>query len=290
MKPIFYSLFFILSLILVGCEKTIDESELVERKDIHYQINSDKPLTGSVFSYHDNGQVKTSGTYKKGLKEGLFEEFYDNGQLEKREVYESGILKDFFRYSKSDDEYLILSDSFSDDGWTLSENSELIIKVGDTIFRGGEIEGDGIVKFLKRVTGEPFTGFVVSYHDNGLLDEKFSVKDGKYEGPYKQFHENGTLNVKTNFENGLEEGPYKEFHENGTLKTKVNFKNGLEEGQYEEFYEDGSLYVRMTLKNGKRDGLFQWFVIETGSIWGESCHQNGETVDMSFCEGEQNSN
>ena len=72
----------LITIFLTACsDNNIDESELVVRKDIHYQINSDKPFTGSVSSYHENGQKKNLGTYKKGLKDGLSEESFPNGQL-----------------------------------------------------------------------------------------------------------------------------------------------------------------------------------------------------------------
>jgi antitoxin component YwqK of YwqJK toxin-antitoxin module len=68
-------LILLITVFLIACtDNTIDESELVVRNDIHYQINSNKPFTGSVTSYHENGQKKNMVTYKRGLKDGLSEE------------------------------------------------------------------------------------------------------------------------------------------------------------------------------------------------------------------------
>jgi len=308
MKTLLYSVILTLTVILVGCEKTIDESELVERKDIHYQINSDKPFTGSVFSYHDNGQVKTSGTYKKGLKEGLFEEFYDNGQLlssvnyfmgEKegveniyfengnihfiknyknnllngvketyfengqvvlKEKFESGVLKDFSRYDEDGIEFLIFSIDMNDDyNWFLSKTSQIILKIGDSIIREGEIKVDGVWEFLKRTTGEPFTGLIVSYYDSGELYDRGYVK------------------------NGLEHGVYETFYESGVIEYRGNMSEGKSEGLSESFYENGNLEEEGHNINGKMVGIWEYFN-EDGTFKEKKCYQNGEEVDMSFCE------
>lgn len=277
MKTIFCLSIFILTLLLVGCEKTIKKSELVERKNIHYQINSDKPFTGNVFSYHENGQVKISGKYKKGLKEGLFEQFYDNGQLlysvnyfmgekegvEKtyfengnihfisnyknnlltgvketyfengqmnlKEKYKGGVLEDVTRFNQSGDEILTISFYWDDNyDYSLSKSSEVIIKFGDNIIREGKIEGDGIREYLKRTTGEPFTGFVNTYKDNGQLNDRAYIKNGIQHGPIESFHENEVIQKRFNMYAGKLEGLYETFHKNGNLKQKKCYQNGEE--------------------------------------------------------------
>ena len=89
MKLILYPLILILSLILVGCEKTIDESELVVRNDIHYHGHSDKPYTGKTVSYED-GRLKSRGYFKNGKKEGIYETYHRNGQLYSNFQFKNG--------------------------------------------------------------------------------------------------------------------------------------------------------------------------------------------------------
>lgn len=277
MKTICYPSLLILSLILIGCDKTIDISELVERKGVHYQINSNKPFDGTVFSHHENGQVKTSGNYEKGLKEGLFEEFYDNGQLlysvnyfmgekegvEKtyfengnihfisnyknnlltgvketyfengqmnlKEKYKDGVLEDITRFNQSGDE--ILTISFYIDGnyaRSLSKSSEVILKIGDNIIREGKIEGDGVWKYLKRSTGEPFTGFINNYKDNGQLRDRGYIENGMLHGVIESFHDNEVIKERLNMYDGKIEGLYETFHENGNLKQKKCYQNDEE--------------------------------------------------------------
>ena len=310
MKTIFFLSIIILTLILVGCEKTIEASKLVERKDIHYQINTDKPFTGTVVSYHENGQVKISGKYKKGLKEDLFEEFYDNGQLlysvnyfmgkkegveniyfrngnihiinnyknnlltgvkkthyENGQVnliekYKGGIIEDFSRFSISGDEYLIISEGFNDDWeFIISKNSDVVIKIDDTVIREGEVRWglDEVIQYLKRTTGEPFTGFVFSYHNNEKLDSRVYVKNGFEHGLFEIFYENGGISSRVNMYEGKFEGSYETFYENGTLESVDHYSNNKRVGLAKNFFEDGTLFEK-------------------------TCYQNDEEVEMSFCD------
>lgn len=314
MKTLLYSVTLTLTVILVGCEKTIDESELVERKDIHYQINSDKPFTGSVFSYHDNGQVKTSGTYKKGLKEGLFEEFYDNGQLlssvnyfmgEKegveniyfengnihfiknyknnlltgvketyfengqlklRENYENGEFEEkIIRYDEDGNEILIISYSYDDDyNFILSKSSEVICKIGDNIIREGKVDGDQRWEYLRKKNEEPFSGIIISYYDNGKIEERFLVENGLMGSLlWEMFYESGKIQYRDH--NGLSQ----EFYEDGSIKSRYNY-----------------IYV-YDITNNKdywnKNGLLENFDVN-GDLESMECYQNNEEVDMSFCE------
>ena len=62
---------FIASLVLiVGCSKTIDEKELVERTGLKYKVNKEKPYTGKVVSKHENGQKRYEEIFKDGKPDG----------------------------------------------------------------------------------------------------------------------------------------------------------------------------------------------------------------------------
>jgi len=261
MKSMFYLLIITLSLVLVGCDNNIDESELVVRKDIHYQINSDKPFTGSVTSYHENGQKKNMGTYKKGLKDGLKETYFDNGQLELKQNYENGKLKEtIVRYDESGTEFLIMSFFLDDDSnFILLSDSEVVIKKGGNIIREGKVEG-GVpqLQHLKKSNEEPFNGLVVSYHDNGNPRCRSLSRNGFYNGVSECFTENGQLQYKWNMKDGKFHGPYELWTDDGD--------------KLEQFYKDG-----------EQHGLRK-YVRSDGSIWSEKCYQNGEEVSLTVCE------
>ena len=79
-------------LLISGCGKVVEESELNFRNDTYYPINSDKPYSEKIVSYYENGQLKKSGNYINGKQIGSSEwykktELYLNSRLLKMENY-----------------------------------------------------------------------------------------------------------------------------------------------------------------------------------------------------------
>ena len=90
------------------------ETELIERDEVWYTKDNDKPYSGKVFSlyeggekdeegtfkdgkqdgkwtnWHENGQKKEEGIYKDGVQHGLFTGWYENGQKEEERTYKDG--------------------------------------------------------------------------------------------------------------------------------------------------------------------------------------------------------
>jgi len=278
MKNIFFPLILILSLILVGCEKTIDESDLVERKDIHYQINSDKPFTGSVVSYHENGQVKTSGSYKKGLKEGLFEEFYDNGQILTSVNY--------FMSGKEGVENIYFENG--NINFINNYKNNLFNGVKETYFENGQVE------LRENYESGEYKEKIIRYDENGnevlvliyddelisknseVIEKKIIIDEEKYEYDWSYFR-------KSNNEPFT--GRVIRFYPNGQLNHQCLVVNSEEEGYFEFYHENGKLMIEGNYRGGREEGVWKDYG-EDGKISGVVCYQNGEEVDMSFCEEE----
>tara|TARA_A100001388_G_C28541743_1_gene390576 strand:- start:90 stop:452 length:363 start_codon:yes stop_codon:yes gene_type:complete len=77
-------------LLILGCGKVVEKSELNFRNGIYYPINSDKPYSGKIVSYYENGQLEYSKNYKNGQSEGLHKSWYENGQLKTSGNYKNG--------------------------------------------------------------------------------------------------------------------------------------------------------------------------------------------------------
>ena len=77
-------------LIIISCSKEIQLDQLVERNGLSYEVNNEKPFTGSTLSYHPNGQLESRIEYKDGLKVGMSEIFYENGQILTSKNYKDG--------------------------------------------------------------------------------------------------------------------------------------------------------------------------------------------------------
>ena len=81
-------------LLILGCGKVVEESELNLRDGKFYPINSDKPYSGKIVSYYENGQIESSKNYKGGLLDGLSEWYLKNGRLKFSLNYK---VEEFFR-------------------------------------------------------------------------------------------------------------------------------------------------------------------------------------------------
>ena len=267
----------ILSLILVGCEKTIDESELVEREDIQYQINSDKPYTGSVFSYHDNGQVKTSGMYKKGLKGGLFEEFYENGQLLSSVNY--------FMGGKEGVENIYFENSSIRFRNTYKNN--VLNGVRETYFDTGELKtkedylnGEFKKLFVRYVLSGKEVLYVRMNNKGEFMDNSDLFTNGTT--PFDRPVLKGSGEVY--------EGPYIfEYYHDGNLGGSMEFEHyDSEKKLFKVYYDNGQLSESGTVKGMELHGVVDRYS-EDGTKVSSTCNQNGKEVNMSFCEVEKNS-
>jgi hypothetical protein len=78
-----------------------------------------------------------------------------------------------------------------------------------------------------------------------------------------------------------------EFHPNGQLKSRVNYQSkndgGEKDGLWESYHENGQLMVKVNYKDGKQDGPYESYKAN-GELWSTYCLDNGEFVDMSYCE------
>jgi len=75
-------------LLIVGCSKDLDT--LQNRGGIKYEINSEKPFSGSVYKEYQSGEKELKGNFKNGKKDGLWTKWLENGQKEEEETFKDG--------------------------------------------------------------------------------------------------------------------------------------------------------------------------------------------------------
>ena len=83
----------IVLLLIVGCSKEPINFEqmLVERDNVYYTKDTNKPYTGNVFSLYDDGKKKSEGAFKDGKEIERTEWYYlKNGQKRFEETYKDG--------------------------------------------------------------------------------------------------------------------------------------------------------------------------------------------------------
>ena len=93
-----YSILCLCLLILSGCQKKREKSQLNFRDGLYYPVNSDSTYSGKIVTYYENGQYKTVIKVKDGLKDGLTKSWWENGRLESLKFYNNGVLSGKHKY------------------------------------------------------------------------------------------------------------------------------------------------------------------------------------------------
>ena len=103
-------------------------------------------------------------------------------------------------------------------------------------------------------TGEPFSGEVRSYYDNGVVKSSMVYKDGLKDGAAHYFYDNGKEKRQEVYTKGVIHGMLTEYYNDGFLKFEVEYDNGMRNGVFRSYYEDGQLRVEEEYINGKKEG------------------------------------
>ena len=143
-------------------KKVVDESKLLERGGLKYEVNSEKPFTGIAISYYETGEKQSEQEYRNGKEEGKYIALFPNG-------------KKFFQSWKQDGKQ---------NGKTTiwHANGQKDTEVG---FRDGEYHGE----YMK-------------WYENGQKKDVGEYRDGKLEGESTAWHENGQKMMQSVFRDG----------------------------------------------------------------------------------------
>tara|TARA_X000001036_G_scaffold401539_1_gene406701 strand:- start:819 stop:1415 length:597 start_codon:yes stop_codon:yes gene_type:complete len=76
----------------------ISEKNLVIRNNLFYKKFTNKPFSGLVETYHENGQLKTTGQIINGKKNSLWEKYYSNGRQKSIGHYKMGVKEGSWKY------------------------------------------------------------------------------------------------------------------------------------------------------------------------------------------------
>ena len=180
--------------------------------------------------FFENGKVKSSGTYKQGVPEGVTRLYAEDGSLVGSKMYKSGAL---------------IGEGIYDERGNQQGNWK-------EYYSTGELRAEGKYENGKRIAPWKF------YHQNGKLEQAGSyVKGGKPDGDWKWYYESGNVLREEHFERGKSEGEMREYNDSGKVITKGNFLDGEMDGFW--FLDDGDEREEGTYKSGQRDGLWKFF-------------------------------
>ena len=179
---------------------------------------------GEMTTYYTTGTVKEWYNYKKGLKNGPFEEI---------SIYGYVTLKGAFK------------DGEKDGTW-------------EYFYYSGEKE-----KITNYVNGA-LNGKYEYYYDNGQLNVEGYYKNGKKDGVWSWYTNKGSRDMSGTFKDDLQHGDWTYWHPTGELSYTAKYTNGLKDGLWSYFYKNGKKFKDGTYKEDEKNGTWKtWYEDET---------------------------
>ena len=179
-KLVNYIIILALSIIIFGCSGlTIivvsDQYEIIEETpegEINYK---EKPFSGEILKYYDNGQLCYEVNYKNGKLDGVWKKYYKDGSLECKGIYKDNELDGYWE------------SYYSNDQLSVQKN-----------YKNGKLDG-------------PYK----SYFAYGFLGEVGNFKKGIKDGVWEYYHGNGKLHLIGIYKDGKKDGIWKYYYESG---------------------------------------------------------------------------
>ena len=175
--------------------------------------------------YYPNRKLKSSGTYRHDIPEGIYREYDTTGHIVLSRIFDMGILSG---------EGIVKEDGSRDGYWK-------------------EFYPDGKLKAEGTYNNGIQTGEWKYYYPGGKLEQtgKFSAA-GKFYGTWKWFYESGQLMREEEYTNGLKDGMHTEYDENGKVVEEGEYTNDEEDGPW--FTTIGDYLERGTYRDGLKNG------------------------------------
>lgn len=194
--------------------------------------------------YHSNAQVKTVGSYNKGVKEGVHREFSPEGVVLASKIYSKG---------KVIGEGIVDAEGRRQGPWK-------------EFYETGELRSEGKYKDGLR------EGDWVFYYRDGKEEQRGAYFKGKPDGNWKWTYNNGQVWREEIFYDGLEEGLAIEYNDTGKVVSQGNYLSGEREGKW--VLDVGDQREEGTYVAGQRNGVWKYYY-PSGKLLFEGKYEQG---------------
>lgn len=217
--------------------------------------------------YHENGKLKEEGSYEKGLEQGVYNFYHDNGNRSLTVTFKDGKLEGTYN-------------SYTKHGGPLEKRS----------YKNGEMNGlrqhffeagQSLVKYEYTMKNGEYDGTFKEYYANGALAQEMTFKDGIKQGAEKTYHANGKLASEATFKDGEYEGPYKTYHTSGKLKSTGTYVKGSNQGAWKSYFTHEVISEEATYENGKLNGPYLSYNRE-GVLESSFIYRNGLIKEYTY--------
>ena len=278
------------------------EAEVIEGVgDLSYVAQESWVFDGVSKVYYENGNLKATVSYAKGVLEGKSTYYRDEGSIWKTTPFISGLMEGEELYFSSAGE-LVGSVTFVQgqkegkswfgpqlDGLTTHEefskgklleaeyraiDGELVSRVADgegirTIFEKGRLFS------TEEISGGIPQGKVSFFHPKGGLEHTIMQKNGVKEGEECFFHPNSKLKLRIIWENDQIHGVVQSWYEEGMVESERMYAGNKKEGTAFAWYKDGS---RMLIEEYENDILLSGRYYKKGDQEPVSRVKEGEGI------------
>ena len=218
----FKHLVFYLIFMVFSCSNDIqDFNQLQNRDGIYFQINTDEAFSGKTETRYPNGNLELEGTIEKGYKEGVWTTYYESSQKKSKGKYLTSLKEGTWQYWQENGKELATENYTK--GVLLNENSveqsKEMVEISNPKRAVNSINSETIIK--EKQTND------VKENSIKMSQLNSSIKKGKvrkmfngepYTGAVKDYDENGVKTVSGFYENGLRSGKWTYYYPSGDVK------------------------------------------------------------------------
>ena len=225
-------------------QSKIDVNNLIERGGLLYAPNDDKPYTGKVFDFYDNGKKSEDGRYRKGLKDGKWTYYTEIGNGKYEVKYTDGTYNMAVFTDSLGTDYTgsPITDEPGQDGTYLLQES------------GEEYDFSKFPELFATVKDREADGLVTEWYENGQKSSERTSKDGKENGLWTEWYENGQKEEEGTWKDGERDGLHTRWSPNGKESSEVLYNDGKQDGLRTYWYANGQKWHERTYKDGEEDG------------------------------------
>ena len=248
------------------------EGNIIEKKS--YRCNNNKSWLHGKYIEYAGKVLITKGTYKDSLKDGKWVQYHNNGQIKSECSYKKGqaIGEQIFYSNNGNIQYKNNLIEVTANGKTTS------LKHGKFVsyHSNGQIGSEGNYEMDKK------SGLWREYTQKGDLYRETFYKDGKVHGINNSYTIDGKIEQKSEFYEDIEingkkyhhvfHGVKENYKGNGKLDRKEKYYYGKKEGTWESYHANGNVREIGTYKNNLQIGKALAYDEEGNKIFDVNYH------------------
>jgi UPF0755 protein len=180
----------------------MDVNNLIDRGGVLYAPNNNKPYTGTVFDFYENGTEKLNGRYRNGLKNGKWTWWNRDGSIIERGTYRNELMNGLWQF------------------YYWNDNMKV---------KGSYRDGNGATDdYYSDIPTHGRYGKWTYWYENGNKKLEGFFKNDERNGKWLQWYENGQKMGESSFKDGLPNGLTIVWNENGQKVKEATFEEGKE--------------------------------------------------------------